>query len=210
MKLYSYFLWTVVTAGVAFISFEAGLLLRETRLRLDEVAGQVGGLVRPTEQAEANISAAAKTFAQVGAEERNAFADQQRYYTGLASDTHDVLEAFRDTFNRFNDVVIPKVSRDLDSGNDTLRSAGASIQQVAEASDKTISATTPLVESLTVNSRNFEEITAETAKTSANIAGATDDLHRITTEWAKPEKGLWHGVKAIVNFVWSVRGAVGF
>jgi hypothetical protein len=56
----------------------------------------------------------------------------------------------------------------------------------------------------------IEEAAQATAATTANLADATKDIKDFVHRETAPARGTWHGLKAAINFVWSIRGAIGF
>jgi hypothetical protein len=196
----------VVTACFGILLFEGALLLREARLKLDEVAGQYAGLVRPTEQAIAQVSAAGKTLAQIGAKERNDFDAQQAYYQKLTQDTDALLASMNRTVGNVNDVVLPKVGSDLDSLAGVSVRAGDDLDRVAKTLDGTVGAAEPLLVSVTEDAQdarpaiqNFAAMTAHGVGISASLE---DISHRVDVAVGKalaPKNKFLAGLNAMAK-----------
>jgi hypothetical protein len=58
--------------------------------------------------------------------------------------------------------------------------------------------------------RSVDRAAANTADTTANLAATTSDIKEYVHRETAPARGFWNGVKGIINFTWSLRGAIGF
>jgi hypothetical protein len=102
------------------------------------------------------------------------------------------------------------MGRDFDSGNILLTDADNSVRSLGVAGQNSLehldALTAPAVASL-------DKLDA----TMTDVQGVAKDTHAMSTDAAAfvyrelaPARGTWHSLKAIVNFTWSLRGAIGF
>jgi hypothetical protein len=56
---------------------------------------------------------------------------------------------------------------------------------------------------------NVQEASKQTAAATRNVADTTADIKAYVHRETAPVRGFWHGLRAAINFVWSVRGAAG-
>lgn len=202
VKFYQHFLWTIVTIGVAFVSYEAGMLIRDTRLNQDK-------LMRPAQQLLANWNSVAVTSSQVLSKERDAFGAQQAYFMKLGNQTDTAMEAFNATLDKFNGEILPRVSGNLDSSRQLIDDTGASVAEMADSVGRTLDTAGKVVADTEPILENTAEITRHAAATSANLEGMTADLHALTSSLVNPKKGFWQKMYGLVKVAWAVRGASG-
>ena len=200
-------LWAILALSASAACLEAALLLREARFRLDAMAGQVEGLVRPTQAIEANWSAVAVTSAQVLAKERNAFDSQQSYFEQLKSATAElsmranaVLDdtdvAVRATNADLDEVAVTVHGADLAIANDS--SAAASILQAVQGSfGKVDSVTLPIAESM-------QKLNA----TMTQVQAVSEDSRKVADHYTALILAPASKVKGAILFAASIAGRV--
>lgn len=207
--------FVLIALTIAFF-IAAIILLRETQLGVRRLSNELDGLERPTQNALAQIAAASKTLAQVGAQERNAFAEQQRYYVKLGQSTDALLASANKTIEEVNNDLLPKIAADLDSANVAIKRDSDSFARTSSAAEDTIEAARePLIaitsdaEALRPAINNLAQITAHGAEISSNLEATTGDVKEYVHRLTRPVKGTFEAIKSFLNFVWTVRGATG-
>jgi uncharacterized protein YoxC len=190
------------------VCVEAALFLREARFKIDEVSGQLSGLVRPTQQLEANWNAVAVTSSQVIAQERSAFGKQQAYFEELSSETKLAFGGINGTVQRFNSDILPRLSGNLDSSQQLIEHSRSDISDVANASRETLDAATESIKSISVGVSSVRPVIENTATVTANLAAITDDGRKVTDHYTQIILAPASKVKAGVLFAASIIGRV--
>jgi len=209
----------IVTACAATLILEGALLARELRIDADKISGQLVGLALPTKNAEAQIASAAKTFAQVGEHERDAFQQQQDYFRGLSQRTNALLDSANVTVELFNTSVLPRVSASLDATSALEASAMRNLTDTTAKIDDTIDALRPMIDggirattaAASAMSDPAIHATLDHMDASAgNLEGMSADGKRMTADAAAfvhrelaPVRGTWHAIKA---FLFEIAG----
>jgi hypothetical protein len=214
MRLFENICLGTVTAAAAVLLAEGALFVRQARIDADKITGQVMGLALPTKNAEAQLASAAKTFAQVGEHERDAFEQQQDYFSNLSLHTNLLLNEATITLQTFNATVLPRVASSLDASRDLQMSAMRNLTDTSAKIDGTIEELQPLIDNgiratsaaaaamsdpaihetldhLDASAGNLEGMSADGKKMTADVAAFT---HR---ELA-PVRGTWHVIKSFL------------
>ena len=196
-------LWAILALSASAACVDAALLLRVARLRRDAVAGQVEGLVRPTQQLEANWNAVAVTSSQVLAKERSAFDDQERYYAKLANDTDAVFAAVTGT-------MFPKAAKVLDSTDAAVESLSDSGKRLVDSGDLALEKVPPLLDALTTRASDphLTETIQNAQEVTANLAAISESGKNVAAHYEKLILAPASKVKAGILFAASVAGRV--
>lgn len=213
MKRVLQVLTAVLLLNLCLISGAVGWFLCSHRAQfnwmVDETVRQekvAGGILSNTEQALRAWKRSSEDQSILATESlKNTNAMLLKFRTAA-----DHLTATIDTTNvvmQHLDAAAQKVGTDLDSTNANLQPILVNLGTSSEA----LARQTPVI------LRNLEVTSQQSAQIAKNVEGMTNnlelsahDLQTVTHEWTKPEKGLWHGVKAAINLTWSIRGALGF
>jgi hypothetical protein len=92
------------------------------------------------------------------------------------------------------------------------------IQQIAVDAHNTMGASQKAMEAAAADLQdpaiseaagNVEQSSLQVAIATKNVADTTGDIKAYVHRETAPVRGFWHGLKAAINFVWSVRGAAG-
>lgn len=187
---------SVLSALLGVLLFEMILLARETRLKVDELAGRYEGLALPAEEAIAQFAAAGKTVAQIGAKERNSFDAQQAYYKDLTSETSDTLKEVND--------VVPKVGIVLDRIDVGLRDLDGRVGVLAGRLDGTIGAARPLLIEVTEDAtdlrpaiQNFSQMTAHGVGISASLEDISARVDKAVGKALAPKNRFLAGLDSL-------------
>jgi len=105
---------------------------------------------------------------------------------------------------------LAKVGRDLDTGGTLLADSDNSLRSLVVAGQNSLehldALAAPAVASLDKLDATMTDVQGIAKDTHAMSTDAAAFVHRELT----PVRGAWHSLKAIVNFTWSLRGAIGF
>lgn len=201
------------TCYLGFLSVLLSLLIYKVIVALDRaqtdfdsVTADIHSLVLPAQKAEASIAAASLTLAQVGAEERKAFVEQDAYYRMISANTTALLESANDTIQHFNSDVLPRVDSNLDSSRQLLDDSRNELSDLAVSGRETIEASQSTLAALTRDEddiqpilRNTAEITAHAAATSAHLEAASADIAQFVHRETTPVRGTWNVIKAFLR-----------
>lgn len=173
---------------LAFPAYEGGMLLREARIQLPVATADVAAasasvsragtdlhaLVLPTQKLEADWAATGLTAAQTLAQERNAFAAQERNYEALTGKGELVLADADAAVKGLGTATV-----DLDERMNELAPA------IANMTKTTGEASALLADpALSAALRNFSAATANLSAGTKDAAGVASDAHRVTTYYA--------------------------
>lgn len=196
----------IVTACASYFLVEGGLLEREARLKVDDVAGQYVRLVEPGMKAEASLAAAGLTIAQVGAKERSAFDAQQKYFEDLSKRTNMLLDSANETIKEVNQNVIPRSIESLSSLDLLIRSSTNSVESVSVETQETIAAARPLLEELQSRAADLRTpindggaVMQHGAGIAANLEATTGDIKNFVHRETTPVRGTWNIIKAFLK-----------
>lgn len=188
----------ILMAALTALAIEAVFLLRETRLKEDAVAGEMAGWDWGVKNDLGQIAAATKVVAQVGAQERAAFAEQDRYYVQLGIDTDETLREIRDD-------TIPKLSVVLDRSSDAITSGSTTFNRFADQGTEDLAEADATIRSL---QQPIERIGDDAAAigtgiqaingTAANVESTTADIKNFVHRETAPIRGTFNIIKAFL------------
>ena len=207
--------WLFLLTGAGFACVEAALLFREARLRLDATAEQVAGLVRPTQQLEANWNAVAVSTTQVIVKERAAFDSQQAYFQQLKESTNSLstrINALVDdsdaTVKQVNNDLLPSARWTLDAGRDSLVGLGNDSRQVADAAGQTLSTAKIAIAAIGGDAESLKPTLDATAAVTQNLAVVSEDAKKVSDHYTALILAPASKVKAGILFAASIAGRV--
>lgn len=211
----------IITACLGWFLIEASITFRWLRFDSHEVTlkldAYIGSLEWPTQNALAQIAATGKVLSQVGAEERNAFASQQKYYVKLTSDTDKLLSDADTAVRSVNDIIVPSVGRNLDSSDLLLRTAGTSVNALVVDSQTTLESFRPAIANLTQASAAAASAMSDPAihetlihvdGTAGNLDATSSDIHAYVHRITTPVRGTWAIIKELLGLTYQTRGAL--
>jgi ABC-type transporter Mla subunit MlaD len=207
MKLFEKICLGAATAGVFFLLIEAGLFLREERIDSDKITAQTVGLALPIKNALAQIASAAKTFAQVGAQERNAFQEQQNYFRGLTSRTNTLFDTANTTLTVFNATVLPRVAAALDGTTTIETSAARDLMDTTIKIDGAIDALRPMIDggirattaaAAAMSDPAIHETLAHVDGVAGNLDATSGDIRTFVHRETTPVRGTWNVIKSFL------------
>jgi hypothetical protein len=163
----------IVTACVVVLTFEGALLLRETRLKVDTVAGEMQGWNIGVQHTLGDTSAAMLVVAQIGAKERDSFAAQQKVATNSAA----LIAKITATVEAINGSTLPAMGRVLASADSAVTSVGHSADSLGDSSSVALVKVAKLTDALTarVSDPVYDAILANAYTSMQNISHATAD-----------------------------------
>lgn len=179
-------------ALTAFPIFECGLLFRQYRLDADKVTQELAEFDLPTKNALAQISASGKVIAQVGAQERNAFADQEKVALdsrAVLDKTGQVLDSLNGTILEVHNAVATQIVPDFEyTARDIsrlLRSSRRDADSMAQSVDGSLAA-------VTKDAADFQPVIDNSAQVTQNLSAMTGDGRKLVNyevnEIMKPVK----------------------
>lgn len=207
MKLFEKICLGAATSGVLFLLVEAGLFIREERINSDKITGQTVGLALPIKNALAQIAAAAKTFAQVGAQERNAFQEQQNYFRGLTARTNTLFDTANTTLTVFNATVLPRVAAALDGTTALETDAARDLTDTTIKIDDTIGALRPMIDggihattaaAAAMSDPAIHETLAHVDGVAGNLDATSGDIRGFVHRETTPVRGTWNVIKSFL------------
>lgn len=178
---------------------------------LDAALVSVQAIELNTTRTEAELSGLLNTTRHLAIEERKAQTQQLAQLEQINTHAIALLDSADKGVQQFTEsmksigLIAPKVnesvSRLTDSSTRLMDSSTALVQ----------TATLTLADSVIHDSLDqIKQSTQNTATATANLAATTKDIkdyvHRETT----PVRGTWNAFKAVINFTWSLRGALGY
>lgn len=188
----------IVTACVGTLLLETTLLVREARFKLDEVAGKYEGLVEPSQKAIAQVAAAGKVLAQIGAKERDDFDAQQAYYKNLTSETAKTLQEVND--------VVPKAGVVLDGLSRAIADIDGRTSDLAQSLTGTVTAARPLLVAVTGDAvdlrpaiQNFSQMTAHGVGISASLEDISGRVDKAVGKALAPKNKFLAGINAMAK-----------
>lgn len=188
----------LVTVCVCILLLETSLLVRELRFKADEVAGKYEGLVEPSQKAIAQVAAAGKTVAQIGAKERDSFDAQQEYYKNLTSQSAITLKEIND--------VVPKIGTAVDGVSRAIGNIDDRSAVLAGTLNGTIGAAKPLLFSITDDAtdlrpaiKNFSEMSAHGVGISASLEDISARVDKAVGKALAPKNRFLAGINAMAK-----------
>lgn len=195
-----------LTVCAAILLLAMALFVRHAQQKVDEVAGKFEELVEPSQKAIAQVAAAGKTLAQIGAKERNDFDAQQMYYQQLTRDSDALLSSANETVRNVNDVLVPKVSADLDAAGGAVRSGGDHFDLALDSLHRTILDSDPLLISITEDAdaarpaiQNFARMTEHGVGISASLEDISARVDKAVGKALAPKNRFLAGLNAMAN-----------
>lgn len=196
----------VITVCIATLLLSMALFVRHAQQKVDEVAGKFEELVEPSQKAIAQVAAAGKTLAQIGAKERNDFDAQQAYYQQLTRDSDALLASANGTVKDVNDVLVPKISADLDAARRAIGGAGDRFDLLAGSLNRTVSDTDPLIVSITQDAdaarpaiQNFARMTEHGVGISASLEDISARVDKAVGKALAPKNRFVAGINAMAK-----------
>lgn len=207
MTLFEKICLGVVVAPAAVLLIEGALLLREARIDEDKITGETIGLALPTKNAEAQIASAAKTFAQVGAQERDTFQEQQQYFRDLSTRSDALLDAATRTVNELNTSVLPRVTAALDGTTALETNAARDLTDTTIKIDDTIDALRPMIDggirattaaAAALSDPSIHETEAHLDGVAGNLDATSGDVRAFVHRETAPVRGTWNIIKSFL------------
>lgn len=211
MTLFEKICLGVVVTPAAVLLIEGALLLREARIDEDKITGEAIGLALPTKNAEAQIASAAKTFAQVGAQERDTFQQQQQYFRDLSTRSDALLDSVTRTVNTFNISVLPRVAGALDGTTALETNAARDLTDTTIKIDDTIDALAPPIQKMidggirattaaaaALSDPSIHETETHLDGVAGNLDASSGDIRAFVHRETAPVRGTWNVIKAFL------------